>query len=80
MSFEKKLEDSKKVLEELANPEISLADGMKKYKEGLKLLKDATKMIEDAKLEYTTLQEQKCYIHVNISGLHMILCTKPHFY
>ena len=59
MSFEKKLEDSKKVLEELANPEISLADGMKKYKEGLKLLQDATKMIEDAKLEYRTLQEQK---------------------
>ncbi len=59
MSFEKKLEDAKKVLEELSNPEISLADGMKKYKSGLKLLQDATKMIENAKLEYTTLQEQK---------------------
>lgn len=59
MSFEKKLEDAKKVLEELSNPEISLADGMKKYKNGLKLLKEATKLIEDAKLEYTTLQEQK---------------------
>ncbi len=59
MSFEKKLEDAKKILEELSNPEISLADGMKKYKDGLKLLKEATKMIEDAKLEYTTLQEQR---------------------
>ena len=48
----------KKVLEELSNPEISLADGMKKYKDGLKLLKEATKMIENAKLEYTTLQNE----------------------
>jgi len=59
MSFEKKLEDAKKVLEELSNPDIALADGMKKYKDGLKLLQEASKMIEDAKLEYTTLQEQK---------------------
>ena len=58
MSFEKKLEDAKKVLDELSNPEISLADGMKKYKDGLKLLQDATKMIEDAKLEYTQLQSE----------------------
>ena len=59
MSFEKKLENAKRVLEELSNPEISLSDGMKKYKEGLKLLKDATKMIEDAKLEYTVLQDEE---------------------
>ena len=59
MSFEKRLEDAKKILEELSNPEISLADGMKKYKDGLKLLQEATKIIEDAKLDYTTLQEQK---------------------
>ncbi|MBL0686969.1 MAG: exodeoxyribonuclease VII small subunit [Sulfurospirillum sp.] len=59
MIFEKKLEDVKKILEELSNPEISLTDGMKKYKDGLKLLKDATKIIENAKLEYTTLQEEK---------------------
>ena len=58
MSFEKKLENAKKVLEELSNPEISLADGMKKYKDGLGLLKEATKMIEDAKLQYTTLQNE----------------------
>lgn len=59
MSFEKKLEDAKKILEELSNPKLSLADGMKKYKDGLKLLDEATKMIEDAKLEYKTLQEEK---------------------
>ena len=41
-----------------SNPEISLADGMKKYKDGLDLLKEATKMIEDAKLEYTSLQSE----------------------
>ncbi len=57
MSFEKKLEDAKRILEELSDSKISLSEGMKKYKEGLKLLEEATKMIEDAKLEYKTLQE-----------------------
>lgn len=59
ITFEQKLESAKKVLEELSNPEITLADGMQKYKEGLSLLEEATKMIEDAKLEYETLQNKE---------------------
>jgi exodeoxyribonuclease VII small subunit len=59
MSFEKKLDSAKKILEELSNPKLSLSEGMKKYKEGLKLLEDATKMIEDAKLEYKKLGDDK---------------------
>lgn len=55
-SFEKKLENAKKVLEELSNPELSLAESMKQYSKGTELLKEASKMIEDAKLEYQTLQ------------------------
>jgi len=58
VTFENKLDNAKKVLEELSNPELSLSDGMRKYTKGLELLKEATKMIEDAKLEYTTLQEK----------------------
>lgn len=55
-SFEQKLEKAKVILENLSNPELSLADGMKKYQEGINILKEATKMIEEAKLEYTKLQ------------------------
>jgi exodeoxyribonuclease VII small subunit len=59
ITFEQKLENAKKVLEELSNPEISLSDGMKKYTEGKELLKEATKMIEEAKLEYEALQTKE---------------------
>lgn len=55
-SFEVKLEKAKGILENLSNPELSLADGMKKYQDGIAILKEATKMIEEAKLEYTKLQ------------------------
>jgi exodeoxyribonuclease VII small subunit len=55
-SFEQKLEKAKVILENLSNPELSLADGMKKYQEGIAILKEATKMIEEAKLEYAKLQ------------------------
>ena len=55
-SFEVKLEKAKVILENLSNPELSLADGMKKYQEGINILKEASKMIEEAKLEYTKLQ------------------------
>lgn len=55
-SFEVKLEKAKVILENLSNPELSLADGMKKYQEGISILKEASKMIEEAKLEYTKLQ------------------------
>ncbi len=55
-SFEQKLEKAKAILENLSNPELSLADGMKQYQEGIGVLKEATKMIEEAKLEYTKLQ------------------------
>lgn len=58
-SFEKKLEVAKEILENLSNPELSLADGMKKYQEGIAILKDASKMIEEAKLEYTKLQKDE---------------------
>jgi exodeoxyribonuclease VII small subunit len=58
-SFEQKLEKAKVILDNLSNPELSLADGMKQYQEGISILKEATKMIEEAKLEYTKLQMNK---------------------
>ncbi len=58
-SFEVKLEKAKVILENLSNPELSLAEGMKKYQEGISILKEASKMIEEAKLEYTKLQNNE---------------------
>lgn len=58
-SFEVKLEKAKVILENLSNPELSLAEGMKKYQEGINILKEASKMIEEAKLEYTKLQNNE---------------------
>jgi exodeoxyribonuclease VII small subunit len=50
--FEKKLEEVKKILEELNNPDISLHKAMELYKKGNEILKEATKIIEEAKLEF----------------------------
>jgi exodeoxyribonuclease VII small subunit len=50
--FEKKLNEAKKLLEKLNDPEITLHDAMEFYKKGVKLLEEATKMIEEAKLQF----------------------------
>ncbi len=50
-NFEKKLENSKKILEVLMNPEITLKDSLKAYGDGIKELKTAQKMLEDAELK-----------------------------
>jgi exodeoxyribonuclease VII small subunit len=49
-SFEDKIKLSKKILEKLMDPEISLEDGVKLYKDGIKELQEANKLLEDAKL------------------------------
>jgi len=54
--FEKKLEEAKKLLEKLNNPEISLYEAMQYYKKGIKLLEEASKMIEEAKLEFEQIK------------------------
>ena len=54
--FEKKLEEAKKLLEKLNDPEISLYEAMEYYKKGIKLLEEASKMIEEAKLEFEKIQ------------------------
>ncbi len=54
--FEKKLEEAKKLLEKLNDPEITLYDAMQYYKKGIKLLEEASKMIEEAKLEFEEIK------------------------
>jgi exodeoxyribonuclease VII small subunit len=48
INFETKLDNAKKVLETLMQPEITLQDSLKAYENGMQELKDAQKMLEDA--------------------------------
>jgi len=51
ISFEGKLEKSKKILETLMNPEITLENSVKAYEEGMKELNEAQKMLENASIK-----------------------------
>lgn len=52
MNFEEKIEQAKKILSDLAKPDLPLDEATNLYKNGVKLLEEATKMLEKAKLEY----------------------------
>jgi exodeoxyribonuclease VII small subunit len=54
--FEKKLNEAKKLLEKLNDPEITLNEAMQYYKKGVKLLEEASEMIEKAKLEFQEIK------------------------
>lgn len=56
-TFEEKLEDSKKILNQLMNPEITLEESLKLYENGLVQIKEAEKMIEDAKVKIETIEK-----------------------
>jgi len=48
LSFETKLDNAKKVLETLMQPQITLQDSLKAYENGMQELQEAQKMLEDA--------------------------------
>jgi exodeoxyribonuclease VII small subunit len=54
--FETKLESSKKILQTLMNPEITLAESVKAYEKGMKELSDAQKMLEDAQIKISEIK------------------------
>lgn len=56
-TFEQKLEESKKILNQLMNPEITLEESLKLYENGLTQIKDAQKMIEEAKVKIETIEK-----------------------
>jgi len=58
-NFEEKLENSKKILEKLMDPEITLQNSLKAYEEGMKELSDAQKMLEDAVIKIQEIKSQK---------------------
>jgi len=57
--FEKKLENSKQILQKLMNPEVTLQDSVKFYKDGMNALSDAQKILEEAKLEFEAVKESQ---------------------
>ena len=57
MTFEKKLEHSKEILEKLMNPEITLDESVKLYESGLKNIKEAQTLIEEAKTKVTVIEQ-----------------------
>ncbi len=56
-TFEQKLEESKKILNQLMSPDITLEESLKLYEEGLSKIKDAQKMIEEAKVKIETIEK-----------------------
>ena len=57
VDFEVRLEKSKKILEQLMNPEITLSDSVKAYEAGMKELQEAQKMLENAQLQVETIRK-----------------------
>ena len=55
-TFEDKLENSKKILNQLMDPAITLEESLKLYENGIKEIKLAQKMIEEAKVKITTIE------------------------
>ena len=56
-TFEQKLEESKKILNQLMNPEITLEESLKLYENGLAQIKEAQKMIEEAKVKIEIIEK-----------------------
>ncbi len=55
-SFEEELEASKKILEKLMDPEITLEESVKLYEEGMEKISKAQKQIEEAKLKVREIE------------------------
>lgn len=57
LSFEEKIENTKKLLEKLIDPQITLSNSVEIYKNGMSELKEAQALLESAKLEFEELQK-----------------------
>lgn len=56
-TFEIKLEASKKILNQLMNPEITLEESLQLYENGLTMIKEAQTMIEEAKVKIQVIEK-----------------------
>jgi len=55
INFEEKINEAKKHLDKLMNPEITLSSSVKEYKMGIAQLELAQELLDKAKLEYEEL-------------------------
>jgi exodeoxyribonuclease VII small subunit len=55
--FEVKLDNAKKTLEVLMNPEITLQDSVKAYEKGMSELAKAQKILDEAQIKITQVKE-----------------------
>jgi len=55
-TFENRLENSKKILNQLMNPSITLEESLKLYENGIKEIQLAQKMIEEAKVKIELIE------------------------
>lgn len=56
-TFEKRLETSKQILNQLMDPAVTLEESLKLYENGLQQIKLAQQMIEEAKVKIQTIQK-----------------------
>lgn len=56
-TFETRLEASKKILNKLMDPAITLEESIKLYESGLQHIKSAQQMIEEAKVKIETIEK-----------------------
>jgi len=56
-SFEEKIEEAKKLLTKLIDPEITLSNSVEVYKKGMKELELAQKLLDEAKLNFQELNK-----------------------
>ena len=57
-TFEEKLEHSRKIVERLMSPDITLQESVRLYEEGLETIRSAQKMIEEAKAKIETIEKR----------------------
>jgi len=55
-TFEAKLEASKRILNKLMDPAITLEESLKLYEDGIQEIKSAQKMIEEAKVKIELIE------------------------
>lgn len=57
-SFESKIEDASKLLEQLIDPHITLSKSVEVYKKGMASLEEAQKLLDEAKMQFEQINSE----------------------
>ncbi len=58
ITFEEKIEEAKKLLDKLIDPEITLSNSVDVYQKGIRELEHAQKLLDEAKLNFQELNKE----------------------